>query len=46
MIKDPLYILCLSWGSAWIVRMIPATGDSFMVGKTLQTTVAPSGTNV
>lgn len=27
MIKDPIYILGLSWASMWIVRMIPATGD-------------------
>jgi hypothetical protein len=27
MIKDPIYLLALSWGAGWIVRMIPAAGD-------------------
>jgi hypothetical protein len=27
MIKDPIFILALSWGTMWIVRMLPVTGD-------------------
>ena len=30
MIKDSLYVLVLSWVAAWIVRMIPATGDRYV----------------
>ncbi len=29
-IKDPLYVLVLSWVAAWIVRMIPAAGDRYV----------------
>lgn len=29
-IKDPLYVLVLSWVAAWIVRMIPTTGDRYV----------------
>jgi hypothetical protein len=36
MIKDPLYVLVLSWGANWIVRMIPATGDRYVTTKVLQ----------
>jgi hypothetical protein len=36
MIKDPLYVLVLSWGADWIVRMIPATGDRYVTTKVLQ----------
>ncbi|MGC2301504.1 MAG: hypothetical protein WA476_22040 [Acidobacteriaceae bacterium] len=27
MIKEPIYLLVISWCTAWCVRMIPATGD-------------------
>jgi hypothetical protein len=33
LVKDPLYVLGLSWGAAWIVRMIPATGDRFVTTR-------------
>jgi hypothetical protein len=36
MIKDPLYVLVLSWGADWIVRMIPTTGDRYVTTKVLQ----------
>jgi hypothetical protein len=35
-IKNPLYVLVLSWGAAWIVRMIPATGDRLVTTRVLQ----------
>ena len=34
LIKNPIYILVLSAGAAWVIRMIPATGDrGFAVQK-------------
>ena len=33
MIKNPIYILTLSWGAMWIVRMIPASGDRTVAVK-------------
>jgi hypothetical protein len=36
MIKNTIYILALSWGANWIVRMIPATGDRYVTTKVLQ----------
>jgi len=33
LIKDPVYLLALSWIAVWLVRMIPATGDRTTMRK-------------
>lgn len=34
-IKDPIYLLVLSWSASWIVRMIPALGDRAVTTRRL-----------
>jgi hypothetical protein len=33
LIKDPVYILVMSWGATWIIKMIPVVGDHAVVTR-------------
>jgi hypothetical protein len=33
MVKEPAYILILSWGMTWIIKMIPVIGDRAVVTR-------------